>query len=47
MGLYVPVEISLVSPECFTILDREAQGVTWNIKEAMNIHVNNSSLNRN
>ena len=37
----------LVSPECFTIVDREPQGVTRNINEAMYIHVNDPSLNRN
>ena len=37
----------LVNPKCFTIMDRESQGVTRNIKEAMYIHVNNPSLNRN
>ena len=36
-----------VSPECFTIVDREAQGLTRNIKEAMYIKVNDPSLNRN
>ena len=36
-----------VSPECFTILDRESQGVSRNIKETMNICVNDQSLNRN
>ena len=36
-----------VSPECFTIVDREAQGVTRNMMEAMYIHVNDPSLNRN
>ena len=35
------------SPECFTIVDRESQGVTRNIKEAMYIHVNDPSPNRN
>ena len=37
----------LVSPECFTIVDRESQRVTRNIKEAMYIHVNDPALNRN
>ena len=37
----------LVSLECFTIVDREPQAVTRNIKEAMYIHVNDASLNRN
>ena len=37
----------LVSPECFTIVDREPQGVTRNMKEAMYIYVNYHSLNRN
>ena len=36
-----------VSPECFTIVNREAQGLTRNIKEAMYIKVNDPSLNRN
>ena len=36
-----------VSPECFTIVDREPQGLTRNIKEAMYIKVNDPSLNRN
>ena len=36
-----------VSPECFLIVDREAQGMTRNIKEAMYIRVNDPSLNRN
>ena len=36
-----------VSPECYTIIDREPQLVTRNIKEAMYIHVNDPSLNRN
>ena len=35
-----------VSPECFTIVDKESQGVTRNIKEVMYIHVNDTSLNR-
>ena len=35
-----------VSPKCFTIVDRESQGVTRNIKEAMYICVNDPSLNR-
>ena len=37
----------LVSPECFSILDRETQGMAMNIKEAMYIRVNDPSLNRN
>ena len=37
----------LVSPECFSIVDREPQGLTRNIKEAMYIKVNDPSLNRN
>ena len=36
-----------VSPDCFTIVDRDAQGLTRNIKEAMYIKVNDPSLNRN
>ena len=36
----------LFSSECFTIVDREPQGVTSNIKEAMYICVNDPSLNR-
>ena len=36
-----------VSPDCFTIVEREAQGLTRNIKDAMYIKVNDSSLNRN
>ena len=36
-----------VSPECFSIVDRETQGMAGNIKEAMYIRVNNPSLNRN
>ena len=32
--------------ECFTIINREAQGTTRTIKEAMNIQVNDPSLNR-
>ena len=36
-----------VSPMCFTIVDRELQWVTWNIKQAMYIYVNDPSLNRN
>ena len=38
---------SPVSPDCFTIVNREWQGVTRNIKEAMYIWVNDPSLNRN
>ena len=37
----------LVSPECFSIVDRKAQGLTRNIKEAIYIKVNDSSLSRN
>ena len=37
----------LISPECFTIVEREPQGVTRDIKEVMYIHVNDSSPNRN
>ena len=36
-----------VSPECFSIVDKEAQGMARNIKEAMYIRVNDPSLNRN
>ena len=36
-----------VSPDCFTIVDRESQGLTRSIKEAMYIKVNDASLNRN
>ena len=36
-----------VSPECFSIVDREAQGMARNIKGAMYIEVNDPSLNRN
>ena len=36
-----------VSPDCFSIVDREAQGLTRNIKEAVYIKVNDPSLNRN
>ena len=35
------------SPDCITIIQREAQGTSGNIKEAMFIHVNDHSLNRN
>ena len=36
-----------VNSECFTIGDRESQGVIRTIKEAMYICVNHTSLNRN
>ena len=36
-----------VSPDCFTIVLREPQGNTRNIKEAMFIWVNDTSCNRN
>ena len=36
-----------VSPECFSIVERGAQGLTRNIKKAMYIKVNDPSLNRN
>ena len=36
-----------VSPDCFSIMDRKSQGMVRNIKEAMYIRVNDSSLNRN
>ena len=36
-----------ISPECFTIVHRETQGVTRYIKEAMFIRINDSSYNRN
>ena len=32
--------------ECFTIVDRESQGVNWTRKEAMSIAVNDPCLNR-
>ena len=35
------------SPEWFTIVEREAQGLTRNIKKAMYIKINVPSLNRN
>ena len=36
-----------LSPDCFTIRHREAQGTYRNIKEVMFIHVSDPSLNRN
>ena len=36
-----------ISPDCFSIVHRDAQGTTRNIKEAMFIRVNDPSLNRN
>ena len=36
-----------VSPDCFTVVHRESQRITRNIKETMYIHVNDPSLNRN
>ena len=36
-----------VSPDCFNIIHREAQGTSRNINEAMFIRVNDPSLNRN
>ena len=36
-----------ISPDCFTIVHRETQGVTRNIKETLFIRVNDPSLNRN
>ena len=36
-----------VSPEWFSIVDREVQGMARNIKEAMYIRVNDPSLSRN
>ena len=36
-----------VSPDCFTIVYRESQGVARNIKEAIYIQINDPSLNRN
>ena len=36
-----------ISPDCFSILHREAQGTTRNIKETMFIRANDPSLNRN
>ena len=35
-----------VSPDCFSSVHRESQGLTRNIKEAMFFRVNDSSLNR-
>ena len=45
--LHTPTTGHPVSPEYFTIVDREAQGLTRNIKEATYIKVNDPSLNRN
>ena len=36
-----------VSPDCFTIVDREAKGLTRNIKQTMYIKVNDPSHNKN
>ena len=36
-----------ISPDCFSIVHRESQGMTRNIKEAMFIRANDPSLNRN
>ena len=36
-----------VSPYCFSVVDRDSQGMVRNIKEAMYIRVNDPSLNRN
>ena len=36
-----------LNPECFNIIHRETQDSSWNLKEAMFIHVNDPSLNRN
>ena len=36
-----------LSPQCFNIIPQEPQGPSRNIKEAMFIHVNDPSLNRN
>ena len=36
-----------ISPDCFRIIDREAQGTSRNIKEAMFIRMNDQMLNRN
>ena len=36
-----------LSPECFNIIHRETWGTSRNLKEAMFIHVNDPSLNRN
>ena len=36
-----------VSSECFSIVDRESQGMARNSKEAMYFRVNDPSLNRN
>ena len=35
-----------ISPKYFMIVDRESQGVTRNIKEAMYIHANDPSLKK-
>ena len=36
-----------VSPECFSIVDRESQSLARNIKEVIYTRVNDPSLNRN
>ena len=36
-----------LSPQCFNIIHQETQGPSRNIKEAMFMHVNDPSLNRN
>ena len=36
-----------ISPDCFSIVHRESQGTTRNIKEAMFIRANDLSLNWN
>ena len=41
--MHTPTTGHPVSPDCFTILDRESQGLTRNIKEAMYIKVNDPS----
>ena len=43
----VVLNLSSHQEPCFTIVDREAEGLTRNIKEAMYIKVNDPSLNRN
>ena len=47
MHLHTSTSGHPVSSECFSIVDREAQGLTKNIKEAMYIKVNDPSLHRN
>ena len=45
--LHTTLTVHTVSPECFSIVDREAQVMARNIKKAMYIRVNDPSLNRN